>query len=91
MIIDLSEQNYIIQTELYLLGFFGYKQERLTLANLSKHLTEGKVEEAICGSDVNEHSSGTVTSETVTCPHEQACASSVLSPSNTLLRRDRPC
>ena len=77
MIIDLSEQNYIIQTELYLLGFFGYKQERLTLANLSKHLTEGKVEEAICGSDGNEHSSGTVTSETVTCPHEQACASSV--------------
>ena len=35
------------------LGFFGYKQERLTLENLSKHLTEGKVEEAIFGSDGN--------------------------------------
>ena len=78
------------ERELHLLGLSGDKREKLTLANLSKHLTEGKVEEAIFGADGNQHSSGDATSETGRCPHEEACASSVLSPSNTLLRRDRP-
>lgn len=78
------------ERELYLLGFSGYKREKLTSVNLSKHLTEGKVEEAIFGADGNQHSSGDVTSEAVRCPHQEACASSVLSPSNTLLGRDRP-
>lgn len=60
------------QRELYLLGFSGYKREKMTLVNLSKHLTEGKVEEAIFGADGNQHSSGDVTSETVRCPHQEA-------------------
>lgn len=77
------------EKELYLLGFSDYKQEKLTLANLGKRLTEGKMEE-VFGTDRNQHSSGNVTLESVRCRHQEESASSVLSPSNTLLRRGRP-
>lgn len=77
------------ERQLFLLGFSGHKQEKLTLAKLHKHLTRGEVREAVFGTDGNQHSSGNVISETGRCPDKEEFASSVLSPSNTWPRTGR--
>lgn len=56
------------ERQLYLLGFSGYKQEKLTLAKLH---TTGEVEGVLFGTDGNEHSAGNVISETVRCPDKE--------------------